>query len=43
MTSPSTAAAGAIVHELRGQPLIQCRDGILLVRDFTLDAAPSGH
>ena len=36
-------AAGAIVHELRGQPLIQCRDGILLVRDFTLDTAPSGH
>lgn len=27
---------GAIVHELWGKPLIKCRDGIMLVKDFTL-------
>jgi len=27
---------GAVVHEVHGQPLIKCADGILLVRDFTL-------
>jgi hypothetical protein len=27
--------AGVIVHELGGKPLIQCRDGLLLVKDFT--------
>jgi methionyl-tRNA formyltransferase len=32
--------AGGIVHELDGKPLVKCRDGILLVKDFTL-APPS--
>jgi methionyl-tRNA formyltransferase len=32
---------GTIVHELSGKPLIKCRDGILLVKEFTL-APPSG-
>ena len=31
---------GVIVHELQGKPLIKCRDGIMLVKDFTL-ASPS--
>ena len=26
---------GSVVHELDGHPLIQCRDGLLLVREFT--------
>jgi methionyl-tRNA formyltransferase len=32
--------AGAVVHELDGKPLIKCRDGIVLVKDFSL-APPS--
>src|SRR5262249_51587411 len=28
-------AVGSVVHELDGHPLIRCRDGILLVREFT--------
>lgn len=35
--------AGSIVHELHGQPLIKCRDGIMLVKDFTLVAPPSSR
>jgi len=27
---------GTVVHELHGKPLIKCRDGIMLVKDFTL-------
>jgi len=33
--------AGSVVHDLDGKPLIKCRDGLLLVKDFTL-APPSG-
>jgi methionyl-tRNA formyltransferase len=32
--------AGVIVHELGDKPLIKCRDGIMLVKDFTLVAPP---
>jgi methionyl-tRNA formyltransferase len=28
-------AVGSVVHEMDGCPLIKCRDGILLVKDFT--------
>ena len=28
-------AVGRVVHEMRSRPLIKCRDGILLVKDFT--------
>ncbi len=33
--------AGSVVHEVDGKPLVKCRDGILLITDFTL-APPSG-
>jgi len=33
--------SGLIVHELHGKPLIKCRDGIMLVKDFTLVTPPS--
>lgn len=28
-------AVGSVVHELDGRPLIKCRDGLLLVKEFT--------
>jgi methionyl-tRNA formyltransferase len=31
---------GVIVHVLHGKPLIKCRDGIMLVKDFSLVAPP---
>jgi hypothetical protein len=27
---------GTVVHEVNGQPLLKCRDGMLLVKDFLL-------
>lgn len=32
---------GVIVHDLGGKPLIKCRDGIILVKDFSLVSPPS--
>ena len=30
-----TGSVGSVVHELDGRPLIKCRDGILLVKEFS--------
>jgi len=33
---------GAIAGEIDGQPLIRCADGLMLIKEFTLEPAPPG-